>query len=189
MYSGVGPHVYNGESLYMAPPEPPRSIYGTLPRSTGNMLRGVSESSLPVSSHYATFRRERLGPKVSLKLKQMMMNDKQESQDTMSIMSGATESSGTGPKDRQILSEALYHRPVTSTSDEAGEVVRADTGNEIITEKVAVERVYCCTCLDKIMHANFAKLAFTHRQLVTFQVLGKVKKSFLKSLKILQAFV
>ena len=142
--------------MYMAPPEPPRSIYGTLPRSTtGNMVGGVSESSLPVSSHYATFRRERLGPKVSLKLKQMMMNDKHEhAQDTMSIMSGVTESSGTGPKERKQLSEVLYHHVVGAavTTEDTSQVVRADTGNEIITEKVSDERVYCCTCLDKNMH-------------------------------------
>ena len=81
MYSGVGPHGFGpgqgAEAVYMAPPEPPRSIYGTLPR--GARLRGRpqgpgSDISLPVSSsvaQYATFRRghEKLGPKVSLKLK------------------------------------------------------------------------------------------------------------------------
>jgi len=140
VYSGVGPHVYNGESLYMAPPEPPRSIYGTLPRSAGNMVHAISESSLPVSSHYATYRREKLGPKVSLKLKQMMKNDKVESQDTMSIMSGFTESSGadrTGPKDRKQLSEVLYRRP--GDTRDRGSTDAADSGNEIITEKVSDE--------------------------------------------------
>ena len=97
----------------MAPPEPPRSIYGTLPRSLGNVVRGPSESSNPVSTHYATFRRERLGPKVSLKLMQMMKADKEEAQDTMSIMSGFTENSGAGAgvvRTRKAITETFYQQ-------------------------------------------------------------------------------
>jgi len=88
---GGGPHIYAGEPIYMSPPEPPLSIYGTLPRNGNKMIR-VQNS--PLSSHYATFRKEKLGPRVSLKLMQMMNKDKDDAQDTISIISGFTESSG-----------------------------------------------------------------------------------------------
>ena len=78
----------------MAPPEPPRSIYGTLPRNLGAVLHDTSENSIPISAHYATFRRERRGPKASLKLMQMMKADNGEAPDTMSIISDFTENSG-----------------------------------------------------------------------------------------------
>ena len=78
----------------MAPPEPPRSIYGTLPRNLGAVVHETTERSIPISAHYATFRRERLGPKASLKLMQMMKADKEEAPDTMSIISDFTENSG-----------------------------------------------------------------------------------------------
>ena len=109
VYSGVGPHIYGGESIYMAPPEPPRSIYGTLPRNVGKVVHNTSENSNPISTHYATFRRERLGPKVSLKLMQMMKADREEAQDTMSIISGFTENSGPGVvRPRKAVDESLY---------------------------------------------------------------------------------
>ena len=78
----------------MAPPEPPRSIYGTLPRNLGTVVHETTESSIPISAHYATFRRDKLGPKASLKLMQMMKADKEEAPDTMSIISDFTENSG-----------------------------------------------------------------------------------------------
>ena len=78
----------------MAPPEPPRSIYGTLPRNLGALVHDTSENSIPISAHYATFRRDKLGPKASLKLMQMMKPDKDEAPDTMSIISDFTENSG-----------------------------------------------------------------------------------------------
>ena len=119
----MGPHhVYGpgGEALYMAPPDPPRSIYGTLPRSTGDLV--ASEASLP--AHYATFRRERLGPKVSLKLKQMMKTE--EAQDTMSIMSGFTES-GSGTRDPpHHLAEVFYQRVTKDPSDIAADSLEID---------------------------------------------------------------
>ena len=113
----------------MAPPDPPRSIYGTLPRSTGGLGHAVSENSLP--AHYATFRRERLGPKVSLKLKQMMKTDKDEAQDTMSIMSGFTDpGSGTRGSNRH-LAEVFYQRvrgaaPAQVTKD-SSDIMAADS--------------------------------------------------------------
>ena len=110
----------------MAPPEPPRSIYGTLPRNLGNVVHGPSESSNPVSTHYATFRRERLGPKVSLKLMQMMKADKEEAQDTMSIMSGFTES-GSGTRDPpHHLAEVFYQRVTKDPSDIAVDSLEID---------------------------------------------------------------
>ena len=110
----------------MAPPEPPRSIYGTLPRNLGNVVHGPSESSNPVSTHYATFRRERLGPKVSLKLMQMMKADKEEAQDTMSIMSGFTES-GSGTRDPpHHLAEVFYQRVTKDPSDIAADSLEID---------------------------------------------------------------
>ena len=78
----------------MAPPEPPRSIYGTLPRNLGAVVHDTSENSIPISAHYATFRRDRRGPKASLKLMQMMKADNGEAPDTMSIISDFTENSG-----------------------------------------------------------------------------------------------
>ena len=75
----------------MSPPEPPLSIYGTLPRNGNKMIRAQNS---PLSSHYATFRKEKLGPRVSLKLMQMMNKEKDGAQDTISIISGFTESSG-----------------------------------------------------------------------------------------------
>ena len=143
MYSGVGPHVLGpgqGEAVYMAPPEPPRSVYGTLPR--GARLRGRpqgpgSDISLPVSSsvaQYATFRRghEKLGPKVSLKLKQMMKSA--ETGDTESIISGLTESSGSGSRKQSPEQGELFYQRVS-----AG--LKPLVVEEM--EKVSSELVYC----------------------------------------------
>ena len=80
----------------MSPSEPPVSIYGTLPRSVGKIVRAPLDNS-PLSSHYATFRKEKLGPRTSLKLMAMMKegaNNKAE--DTRSIISGFTEGSSKG---------------------------------------------------------------------------------------------
>ena len=144
MYSGVGPHVFGpgqgAEAVYMAPPEPPRSIYGTLPR--GARLRGRpqgpgSDISLPVSSsvaQYATFRRghEKLGPKVSLKLKQMMKSA--ETGDTESIISGLTESSGSGSRKQSPEQGELFYQRVSAGPKPL--VVEE-------MEKVSSELVYC----------------------------------------------
>ena len=144
MYSGVGPHVFGPgqtgvEAVYMAPPEPPRSIYGTLPR--GARMRGRppgsgSDISAPVSSsvaQYATFRRghEKLGPKVSLKLKQMMKSA--ENGDTQSIISGLTESSGSRKQSSPEQGELLYTRVSAGSKPTVVEEM----------EKVSSELVYC----------------------------------------------
>ena len=108
VYSGLGPHLAGpqpqAEAVYMAPPEPPLSIYGTLPRGRGRQRSGPqragSEASLPVTSHYATTRprpRERLGPRVSGRLRQMLEEGQHQAEDTVSIMSS---SSGSGPRTR-----------------------------------------------------------------------------------------
>ena len=68
----------------MSPSEPPVSIYGTMPRG-GPKLSRVHRTDSPLSSHYATFRKEKLGPRVSLKLMQMMAEGREE--DTRSILS------------------------------------------------------------------------------------------------------
>ena len=48
-------------------------------------------------------------PKVSLKLMQMMKADREEAQDTMSIISGFTENSGPGVvRPRKAVDESLY---------------------------------------------------------------------------------
>ena len=124
----------------MAPPEPPRSIYGTLPRNLGNVVHGPSESSNPVSTHYATFRRERLGPKVSLKLMQMMKADKEEAQDTMSIMSGFTENSGAGAgvvRTRKAITETFYQQ-VSASKEKHKEQEEDEEEKDVSTES----RVY-----------------------------------------------
>ena len=74
MYGGVLPPGTTGlDPIYMTPPEPPMSIYGTLPRKTGQNLLRVPRNGSPLGSHYATFWKERLGPRVSLKLLQQKM--------------------------------------------------------------------------------------------------------------------
>ena len=93
----------------MAPPEPPRSIYGTLPRNLGAVVHDTSENSIPISAHYATFRRDKLGPKASLKLMQMMKADNEEAPDTMSIISDFTENSGV-VRNREALGEVLLQQ-------------------------------------------------------------------------------
>ena len=117
----------------MAPPEPPRSIYGTLPRKLGNVVHDTTESSIPISTHYATFRRERLGPKVSLKLMQMMKADREEAQDTVSIMSGFTENSVSGVggvKTRGALGETFYQQVAASTE------IQKDEGTDGASESL-----------------------------------------------------
>ena len=79
----------------MSPSEPPVSIYGTLPRSVGKIVRAPLDTS-PLSSHYATFRKEKLGPRTSLKLMAMMKEGATKAEDTRSIISGFTEGSSKG---------------------------------------------------------------------------------------------
>ena len=83
----------------MSPSEPPVSIYGTLPRGAKPVAR---TSDSPLSTHYATFRKERLGPRVSLKMMQMMGEGGTKADDTRSIISGFTE--GSGEQVRQGIS-------------------------------------------------------------------------------------
>jgi len=83
-------HHPNMEPIYMTPPEPPMSVYGTLPRKAKNLIR-VKDNS-PLHSHYATFRKEKLGPRVSLKSLQQKMAGERDP-DTISIISGKTENS------------------------------------------------------------------------------------------------
>ena len=107
----------------MAPPEPPRSIYGTLPRNLGAVVHDTSENSIPISAHYATFRRDKLGPKASLKLMQMMKADKEEAPDTMSIISDFTENSGGGGivRTRGALGEVFLQQDEMMSKDEMEE--------------------------------------------------------------------
>ena len=108
----------------MSPPEPPVSIYGTLPRNAGNLIR-VQKS--PLSSHYATFRKEKLGPRVSLKLMQMMNKDKDDAQDTMSIISGFTESSGDRRlEDRFQQGVSFYRLPAKREETDYGHLAEQD---------------------------------------------------------------
>jgi len=130
---GGGPHIYAGEPIYMSPPEPPLSIYGTLPRNAKKLIR-VNNS--PLSSHYATFRKEKLGPRVSLKLMQMMNKDKDDAQDTMSIISGFTESSGDRRlEDRFQQGVSFYRLPAKREEVDYGQMQEQDPQPE--AEKAA----------------------------------------------------
>ena len=111
-----------------------------MPRGARRRSRGPgpgSDISLPASSsvaQYATFRRghEKLGPKVSLKLKKMMKSV--EAGDTESIISGLTESSGSGSrKVTPEQGELLYQRVAAGTKPLVVEEM----------EKVSSELVYC----------------------------------------------
>ena len=84
----------------MSPSEPPVSIYGTLPRSVGKMVVAPLGNSPALSSHYATFRKEKLGPRTSLKLMAMMKEGARREEDTRSIISGFTEGSGSRGEER-----------------------------------------------------------------------------------------
>ena len=84
----------------MSPSEPPVSIYGTLPRSVGKMVAAPLGNSPALSSHYATFRKEKLGPRTSLKLMAMMKEGARREEDTRSIISGFTEGSGSRGEER-----------------------------------------------------------------------------------------
>jgi len=144
---GGGQHIYAGDPVYMSPPEPPLSIYGTLPRNAGNLIR-VRNS--PLSSHYATFRKERLGPRVSLKLMQMMNKDKDDAQDTMSIISGFTENSGFASRDKIL--EDQFHQGISfgrlpSKREEAdfGHLQEPDLRPE--AEKAGDPMVETCLCM------------------------------------------
>ena len=100
----------------MSPSEPPVSIYGTLPRSVGKIVRAPIDNS-PLSSHYATFRKEKLGPRTSLKLMAMMKegaNNKAE--DTRSIISGFTEGSSKG-EERMRQGVSFNRLPVPPSQD------------------------------------------------------------------------
>ena len=113
MFPGFG---HGPEPLYMSPSEPPVSIYGTLPRSVGKIVRAPIDNS-PLSSHYATFRKEKLGPRTSLKLMAMMKegaNNKAE--DTRSIISGFTEGSSKG-EERMRQGVSFNRLPVPSSRD------------------------------------------------------------------------
>ena len=113
----------------MSPPEPPMSIYGTLPRNTNKMIR-VHNS--PISSHYATFRKEKLGPRVSLKLMQMMNKDKDDAQDTMSIISGFTESSGDRRlEERMQQGVSFYHLPMKQDEVDYGHLKEQDSKTDV----------------------------------------------------------
>lgn len=57
------------------------------------MARSPLDTS-PLSSHYATFRKEKLGPRVSLKMMQMLKEG--QADDTRSIISGFTDGSLKG---------------------------------------------------------------------------------------------
>ena len=113
MFPGFG---HGPEPLYMSPSEPPVSIYGTLPRSVGKIIRAPIDNS-PLSSHYATFRKEKLGPRTSLKLMAMMKegaNNKAE--DTRSIISGFTEGSSKG-EERMRQGVSFNRLPVPPSQD------------------------------------------------------------------------
>ena len=84
----------------MSPSEPQVSIYGTLPRSVGKMVAAPLGNSPALSSHYATFRKEKLGPRTSLKLMAMMKEGARREEDTRSIISGFTEGSGSRGEER-----------------------------------------------------------------------------------------
>jgi len=138
---GGGPHIYAGEPIYMSPPEPPMSIYGTLPRNTNKMIR-VHNS--PISSHYATFRKEKLGPRVSLKLMQMMNKDKDDAQDTMSIISGFTESSGDRRlEERMQQGVSFYHLPMKQDEVDYGRLKEQDSKTDV--EKAPNMMVETCS--------------------------------------------
>ena len=124
----------------MSPPEPPLSIYGTLPRNAKKWIR-VNNS--PLSSHYATFRKEKLGPRVSLKLMQMMNKDKDDAQDTMSIISGFTESSGDRRlEDRFQQGVSFYRLPAKREEVDYGQMQEQDPQPE--AEKAADPMVETC---------------------------------------------
>ena len=119
----------------MAPPEPPRSIYGTLPRNLGAVVHDTSENSIPISAHYATFRRERLGPKASLKLMQMMKADNEEAPDTMSIISDFTENSGVAGvvRNREAVGEVFLQQ----------EERKDEMEDDVIESLVYLHHLYC----------------------------------------------
>ena len=132
----------------MSPPEPPMSIYGTLPRNVGNLIR-VQNS--PLSSHYATFRKEKLGPRVSLKLMQMMNKDKDNAQDdTMSIISGLTESSGFASRDKRLEDNyrqgvSFSRLPAKREEADYGHLKEPDPRHEV--EKACDPMVETCLCM------------------------------------------
>ena len=151
----------------MAPPEPPRSIYGTLPRTAGNLVRASSDNSLPLSSHYATFRKEKLGPKVSLKLKQMLKDGGHD--DKVSIMSG-TESSGAGSKNRKQISESVYqHVPVKAP---APLPPQKNVAEKVSEKLVSIFCNYCISCITCMLiiywHLTIISMLLSHSCMVLF---------------------
>ena len=94
----------------MSPSEPPVSIYGTLPRSVGKMVAPLGNSPA-LSSHYATFRKEKLGPRTSLKLMAMMKEGARREEDTRSIISGFTEGSGSKGEERMRQGVSFNRMP------------------------------------------------------------------------------
>lgn len=87
----------------------------------------------PLSSHYATFRKEKLGPRVSLKLMQMMNKDKDDAQDTISIISGFTESSGDRHlEDRFQQGISFYRLPPKREEDRKEEDHQLDGDDPMV---------------------------------------------------------
>ena len=113
MFPGFG---HGPEPLYMSPSEPPVSIYGTLPRSVGKIVRAPIDNS-PLSSHYATFRKEKLGPRTSLKLMAMMKEGGSKAEDTRSIISGFTEGSSKGEERMRQQGVSFNRLPVPPSQD------------------------------------------------------------------------
>ena len=103
----------------MSPSEPPVSIYGTLPRSVGKIVRAPLDNS-PLSSHYATFRKEKLGPRTSLKLMAMMKEGANKAEDTRSIISGFTEGSSKG-EERMRQGVSFNRLPMSPRSQDVEE--------------------------------------------------------------------
>ena len=64
------------------------------------MVAAPLGNSPALSSHYATFRKEKLGPRTSLKLMAMMKEGARREEDTRSIISGFTEGSGSRGEER-----------------------------------------------------------------------------------------
>ena len=102
----------------MSPSEPPVSIYGTLPRSIGNKIVRAPLDNSPLSSHYATFRKEKLGPRTSLKLMAMMKEGGSKAEDTRSIISGFTEGSSKGEERMRQQGVSFNRLPMSPRSQD-----------------------------------------------------------------------